>query len=171
MAWLMAWLKIPVNLYGSSSLRAFPMGLPKVKINSNMANKSKKWLLMDELHIGQNKNMLQCQVIYTLHCSLGKWIFYCFFYFNPFVYSALSSALSLSLFSLIGPLSFSLLSHWLTRSDLTWPIAVHLTLIVRRRDCSPPLQLARRVIILRQWWCGQDETRSLRCNKTSKSKK
>ena len=56
----------------SSPFRAFPMGLPKVKINSNMANKPKKWLPMDELHIRQNRKMLQCQGIYALHCSLGK---------------------------------------------------------------------------------------------------
>ena len=57
-------------------IRAFPMGLPKAKINSNIANKPKKWLPMDELHMRQNGNLLQCQAIYALHCSLGISFFF-----------------------------------------------------------------------------------------------
>jgi hypothetical protein len=40
--------------------RAFSMGMLKVKINSNMVNKSKKWLPIDKLHMRQNRNLLQC---------------------------------------------------------------------------------------------------------------
>ena len=64
-------------------IRAFPMGLPKAKINSNIANKPKKWLPMDELHMRQNGNLLQCQAIYALHCSLGISFFLLFCFLKP----------------------------------------------------------------------------------------
>ncbi len=61
-----------------SRVRAFPMGLPKAKINSNITHKLKKWLLMDELHVRQNGNLLQFQAIYALHCSFAILFFYYF---------------------------------------------------------------------------------------------
>ena len=70
-------------------IKAFPMGLPKAKINSNIAYKSKKWLPMDELHVWQNRFLLHFQAIYALHCS-----FFFFFFFS----SETSLTLSLSLF-------------------------------------------------------------------------
>ena len=77
-------------------VRAFSMGLSKAKINSNIANKPKKWLPMDELYIRKNRKMLQCQGIYVLHCSLAN---------EYFIISFVLSHLFI-LFSLIGPLFF-----------------------------------------------------------------
>ncbi len=54
------------------------MGLPKAKINSNIAHKLKKWLPMDELHVRQNGNLLQFQAIYALYCSFAISFFYYF---------------------------------------------------------------------------------------------
>jgi hypothetical protein len=54
------------------------MGLPKAKINSNIAHKPKKWLPMDELHVRQNGFLLQLQAIYALHCSFAISFFYYF---------------------------------------------------------------------------------------------
>ena len=85
--------------------------MSKAKINSNKANKPQKWLQMDELHIRQNRKMLQYQDIYALHCSLGKWIFYYFLCFKPFFYSLLSHRTSLFLSSLsLAAVSLSLAS-------------------------------------------------------------
>jgi hypothetical protein len=58
--------------------RAFPMGLPKAKINSNITHKPKKWLLIDEFHVRQNGNLLQFQAIYALHCLFAISFFYYF---------------------------------------------------------------------------------------------
>ena len=63
-------------------LRAFLMGLPKAKINSNIAHKPKKWLLMDELHARQNGFLLQLQAIYALHYSFAISFFYYFIFWN-----------------------------------------------------------------------------------------
>jgi hypothetical protein len=54
------------------------MGLPKTKINSNIAHKPIKWLPMDELHVRQNGFLLPFQVIYVLHCSFAILFFYYF---------------------------------------------------------------------------------------------
>jgi hypothetical protein len=59
-------------------IRAFPTGLPKPKINSNIAHKPKKWLPTDELHARQNGFLLQLQAIYALHCSFAISFFYYF---------------------------------------------------------------------------------------------
>jgi hypothetical protein len=86
------------------------MGLPKAKINSNMANKLKKWLPMDELHMRQNRNLLQCLGIYVLHCLLGISFFYYFFFLKP-------HSLSVPLFFLLlavavkAPIIFVLLAY------------------------------------------------------------
>jgi hypothetical protein len=60
------------------AVRAFPTGLPKPKINSNIAHKSKKGLPTDELHARQNGFLLQLQAIYALYCSFAISFFYYF---------------------------------------------------------------------------------------------
>jgi hypothetical protein len=70
-------------------LRAFPVDMLKVKINSNLTHKSKKGLSMDELQARQNEFLLQN--IYALYCSFAILFFYYF--------SANLSPLSLSPFS------------------------------------------------------------------------
>jgi hypothetical protein len=58
------------------------MGLPKAKINSNIAHKPKKWLPMNEFHVRQNGFLLQLQAIYALPCSFAISFFYYFVFLN-----------------------------------------------------------------------------------------
>ena len=58
------------------------MGLPKTKINSNIAHKPKKWLPLDELHVRQNRFLLQFQAIYALYYSFAILFFYYFVFWN-----------------------------------------------------------------------------------------
>jgi hypothetical protein len=77
-------------------VRALSMGLSKVKINSNMANKPKKWLPKDELYIRKNR---KCY-------SVKEFMSYTVYWANEyFIISFVLSHLFI-LFSLIGPLSF-----------------------------------------------------------------
>ena len=72
------------------------MGLPKAKINSNIAHKPKKWLPMDELHVRQNGFLLLLQAIYALHCSFAISFFFIILFFEtslPLSSSFLSSVL------------------------------------------------------------------------------
>ena len=78
-----------------SMVGAFPMGLSKAKINSNIAHKLEKWLPMDELHVRQNGFLLQLQAIYALHCSFAISFFYYFVFWN------LTLSLSLPFFFLL----------------------------------------------------------------------
>jgi hypothetical protein len=75
------------------------MDMLKAKINSNLAHKPKKGLLMDEFQLRQNEFLLQLQGIYALHCSFAI-LFYYYFVFC-------SAPLSLFLFSFFysAPLS------------------------------------------------------------------
>ena len=65
------------------------MGLPKTKINSNIAHKLKKWLSMDKLHVRQNGFLLQLQAIYALHCSFAILFFLLFCFLKPHFLSLL----------------------------------------------------------------------------------
>jgi hypothetical protein len=67
------------------AVRAFPTGLPKPKINSNIAHKSKKGLPTDEFHARQNGFLLQLQAIYVLYCSFAicHFLFLLFCFWNP----------------------------------------------------------------------------------------
>jgi hypothetical protein len=49
----------------TSIVRAFPMDKPNHCFRQNIANIASKVLPMDELQIGQNRNLLQCQGIYA----------------------------------------------------------------------------------------------------------
>ena len=66
------------HLKVKDGVKALSIGLPKVKINSNIAHKPKKWLPMDELHVRQNGFLLQLQAIYALYCSFAISFFYYF---------------------------------------------------------------------------------------------
>ncbi len=55
------------------------MDMLKPKINSNLAQKPKKGLPMDEVQVRQNEFLLQLQSIYALHCSFAILFFYHFF--------------------------------------------------------------------------------------------
>ena len=103
------------------------MGLSKVKINSNIVNKSKKWLPMMTYTLGKIEKCYSVKVFmsYTVHWA-NEYFIISFVLNHLCILFSLSPALSLSLFSLtdrnlslfsISPVTISLLLLLLSLTD------------------------------------------------------